>query len=74
MRVWIDQEECTGSGLCEAIEPDMFVMGADGLAAVLDADTDLPATGAVTVRPECEREVLDASRACPGRCIRIEDD
>lgn len=76
MRVWIDQDECTGAGLCEVLEPSVFVIGADGLAAVRDGDSALPAgpAGALTVSPDCEREVLEASQACPGRCIRIESE
>jgi ferredoxin len=74
MKVWIDQDECTGSGLCELIEPSVFGIGAEGLAVVRDGDTVLPAgpAGTVTVSPEAERQVLEAAQACPGRCIRIE--
>ena len=31
MKVWIDQDLCTGDGLCEEIAPDVFVMDSDGL-------------------------------------------
>jgi ferredoxin len=34
MRVWIDQELCTGDGLCEDISPDTFRLGDDNLAYV----------------------------------------
>jgi ferredoxin len=74
MKVWIDQEECTGAGLCEVIEPSVFVIGEEGLALVRSGDDVLPAgpAGTVTVSPENEREVREAGLACPGRCIRIE--
>jgi ferredoxin len=74
MKVWIDQGECTGSGLCEVLEPDVFALDADGLAVVRDGDSVLPSgpAGALTVSPDFQREVLEASQACPGRCIRIE--
>ena len=74
MKVWIDQDECTGSGVCEALEPSVFVIGEEGLAVVRDGDTVLPAgpTGTLTVSPGSERQVLEASQACPGRCIHIE--
>jgi ferredoxin len=62
MRVWIDQDYCTGSGLCEMIEPRVFAIGDDGLARVRAAE----------VPPECEDEVRDASESCPGGCIRLE--
>jgi ferredoxin len=76
MKVWIDQDECTGSGLCEAIEPSVFVIDAEGLAAVRDGDTVAPPgpEGTVTVSPEYERQVLEAGQACPGCCIRIESE
>ena len=31
MKVWIDQDLCTGDGLCEEIAPDVFVMDLEGL-------------------------------------------
>ncbi len=31
MKVWIDQDLCTGDGLCEEIAPDVFVGLDDGL-------------------------------------------
>jgi len=31
MRVWIDQDLCTGDGLCEEIAPDVFFGKDDGL-------------------------------------------
>ena len=62
MRVWIDQDYCTGSGLCELIEPRVFAIGDDGLARVRAAE----------VPPGCEDEVRDAAESCPGGCIRLE--
>ena len=38
MKVWIDQDLCTGDGLCEEIAPDVFVMLDDGLAYVREGD------------------------------------
>jgi ferredoxin len=34
MKVWIDQDLCTGDGLCAEIAPDVFTMKNDGLAYV----------------------------------------
>ena len=34
MKVWIDQDACTGDGLCAEICPDVFEMHDDGLAYV----------------------------------------
>jgi ferredoxin len=39
MKVWIDQDLCTGDGLCEEIAPDVFVLLDDGLAYVREGDT-----------------------------------
>ena len=74
MRVWIDQAYCTGSGLCELIEPRVFAIGDDGLARVRHgADTWPPGPrNAADVPPDCEDEVRDASESCPGGCIRLE--
>ncbi len=36
MKVWIDQDLCTGDGLCEEICPQVFVLLEDGLAYVRD--------------------------------------
>ena len=34
MKVWIDQDLCTGDGLCEEIAPAVFTLLDDGLAYV----------------------------------------
>ena len=34
MKVWIDQDLCTGDGLCEEICPSVFTLLDDGLAYV----------------------------------------
>ncbi len=39
MKVWIDQDLCTGDGLCEEICPPVFTLLDDGLAYVKDGDT-----------------------------------
>ena len=38
MRVWIDQDLCTGDGLCAEIAPDVFTMMPDGLAYVREGE------------------------------------
>ena len=38
MKVWIDQDLCTGDGLCVEICPSLFDMHDDGLAYVKKAD------------------------------------
>ena len=38
MKVWIDQDLCTGDGLCEEIAPSVFTLLDDGLAYVKEGD------------------------------------
>ncbi len=78
MRVWIDQDLCTGDGMCEEICPEVFRLQPDGLAYVHDA-LGVHAAGAtaanrsVAVGGDLHDDVLDAIAECPGECIFIED-
>ena len=80
MRVWIDQDLCTGDGLCEEIAPDVFVLLDDGLAYVRDGDVIYARTegnpegreGLVTVPAGQEDLVMEAIEECPGECIFVE--
>ncbi len=36
----VDQDTCTGCGLCEQIAPNTFRLGDDGIAEVVDAQGD----------------------------------
>jgi ferredoxin len=76
MRVWVDQDLCTGDGLCEEICPSLFVLGDDGLSYTRDASgvRDQPggAASAVDVPSAHEDAVLDAAEDCPGECIFVE--
>ncbi|MCU1490889.1 MAG: 4Fe-4S ferredoxin iron-sulfur binding domain protein [Acidimicrobiaceae bacterium] len=76
MKVWIDQDLCTGDGLCEEICPSVFTLLDDGLAYVKDGDKVMSdpggAAGMVTVSPELEDAVTEAAEECPGECIFIE--
>ena len=38
MKVWIDQDLCTGDGICEEIAPAVFTLLDDGLAYVKEGD------------------------------------
>jgi len=76
MKVWIDQDLCTGDGLCEEIAPDVFAMLDDGLAYVKDSDKILNEPGgaeAVAPIPEALLEAtIESAEECPGECIFIE--
>jgi ferredoxin len=78
MRVWIDQDLCTGDGLCEEICPSVFTLLDDGLAYVKQdgAVKNDPggAEGVAVVPDELEDAVVEASEECPGECIFIEKD
>jgi ferredoxin len=76
MKVWIDQDLCTGDGLCEEICPEVFVLLDDGLAYVKAGATVMNDPGGaqqtVTVVADLESQVREASEECPGECIFVE--
>ena len=71
MKVWIDQDLCTGDGLCEEIAPAVFTLLDDGLAYVKEGDDvkNEPggSAGMAAVPAELEDAVVEASEECPGR-------
>lgn len=77
MRVWIDQDLCTGDGLCEEICPQVFVLLEDGLAYVREGEHVLSEPGGAdstaAVPAELEDSVREAAEECPGECIFIEE-
>ncbi len=76
MRVWIDQDLCTGDGLCLDHCPDVFVQLEDGIAYVAEeglALNDPGGSGSLARVPErLYKAVVDAALDCPGECIFIE--
>ncbi len=78
MKVWIDQDLCTGDGLCVDHCPEVFTLLDDGIAYVLDGDRVLNDPGgaecAAPVPPGREQATIDAALECPGECIFIEAD
>jgi ferredoxin len=78
MRVWIDQDLCTGDGLCVDHCPDVFVQLEDGIAYVAEVGVPLNdpgGSGSLAVVPERHvRAVVEAAEVCPGECIFIELD
>ncbi len=78
MRVWIDQDLCTGDGLCLDHCPDVFVQLEDGIAYVHEFGSPLsdPLDGSVLARVPNEHDfaVILAAEDCPGECIFIEPD
>ena len=76
MRVWVDQDLCTGDGLCVDHAPDVFVMLEDGIAYVVEdgvVQNNPGGSQSLAVVPKnCERDVISAAELCPGECIFIE--
>ena len=86
MKVWIDQDLCTGEGICAEIFPPIFEMADDGLAYVKEehwkslagpdggkGDPALKmAEGTASVSEELLEAVVESAEECPGECIFIE--
>jgi ferredoxin len=76
MKVWIDQDLCTGDGLCEEIAPSVFTLLDDGLAYVKQGDKVLSEPGGADALADIPDGMLDsvveAAEECPGECIFIE--
>ena len=86
MKVWIDQDLCTGDGLCQEIAPDVFIGLDDGLFYVQEVvgqfgelkivseahGNDQGAQGMARVPKGQEEMVIEAAEECPGECIFIE--
>ena len=82
-RVFIDQDLCTGDGLCEEICPAVFFAHDDGLYYVrnegdpkpgLSDEPPLKMTEAATYSDTLADAVAEAAEECPGECIFIEQE
>ena len=73
VQVWVDQDLCTGDGLCAQYASEVFELDIDGLAYVKNSAGDLlQSPGARTDVPARLRlEVIDAAKECPGDCIHV---
>jgi ferredoxin len=76
MKVWIDQDLCTGDGLCTDHAPAVFILLEDGIAYVKQGDRVLNDPGSAgslaSVPRPLEHHVVQAAEDCPGECIFIE--
>jgi len=63
MKPYVDQDMCIGDGACEDLCPEVFQLGDDGLAHVINDDPPEELYGAIR----------DAAAACPVACIAIEE-
>jgi ferredoxin len=62
-RIRVDRERCVGSGTCEALAPELFEVGDDGIVEVLR-----PLDGGGDQAP-----ARDAVQACPTRALSLGD-
>jgi ferredoxin len=62
MRLHIDTDRCTGSGVCESIAPEVFEVGDDGFVHLLTED--LPA--------DMRDDLQDACDRCPTQALSLE--
>ncbi len=74
MKVWIDQELCTGDGQCVDICPDVFFMDEGDRTYRAYARNADERGGMAEVPPSLEAEVVEAADYCPGACIFVEHD
>jgi len=78
MRVWIDQDLCTGDGLCVDHCPDVFQQLEDGIAYVHQGGVALNDPGGsgslARVPVRLVTDVIHAAERCPGECIYVEPD
>ncbi|HTJ70706.1 MAG TPA: ferredoxin [Actinospica sp.] len=73
LEVWIDQDLCTGDGLCVQYAADVFELDIDGLAYVKgeDGELRLAAGQRVPVPSDLVLNVIDSAKECPGECIHV---
>ena len=76
LRVWIDQDLCTGDGICTDHVPAVFTVLEDGIAYVKEDGlvlNDPGGAGSLAVVPaRYEQAVIESSQQCPGECIFVE--
>ena len=74
MRVWIDQDCCTGAGLCVDHCPELFVVLEDGIGYVHLGGVVLGEgmESSVAVPKRYEKAAVDAAERCPGECVYLE--
>ncbi|OSC31602.1 ferredoxin [Mycobacterium vulneris] len=64
MRIVVNRTTCTGIGICEGIDPEMFEVQADGKTKVLKGDLE---------DDEAVEVARDAVERCPTQSLRIEN-
>lgn len=72
--VRVDQDLCTGDGLCVQLAPTVFEFDVDGLAYVKDESGELLTSPGArrSVPSSCVKDVIESAEGCPGDCIFVE--
>jgi ferredoxin len=63
MKAQVNKDICIGCGACQAIEPDVFELGDDGLAVCKME----------TIEESKQDDVRDAAESCPTGAIEVEE-
>ena len=73
LEVWIDQDLCTGDGLCAQYAADVFELDIDGLAYVKGPEGQLrqQAGDRAPIPAGLVLDVIDSAKECPGECIHV---
>ena len=74
LQVWVDQDLCTGDGLCVQYAPEVFEFDVDGLAYVKDGERRAccgDAGARADVPDRLRLDVIDSAKDCPGACIHV---
>ena len=61
MTVYINKDLCIGCGLCASIAPNLFSIGKDGLAELINKD----------IKHELDEATHEATSSCPVEAILI---
>ena len=75
--MWIDQDLCTGDGLCTDHAPEVFTLLEDGIAYVKQHGrvlNDPGGSGSLALVPAgLLQATVHAAEDCPGECIHVVD-
>ena len=77
LHVWIDQDLCTGDGLCTDHCPELFILLEDGISYVHSGGEPQNDPGGIASMVPVPAPLVDAAVTaaddCPGECIFLED-
>ena len=68
-KINVNKEVCIGCGACQAICPEVFEIGDEGLATVKEENKDFE-----KLTEEVKETATDAKENCPVQAIKIENE